>query len=133
MPRPDGTTYVCGLGRSAVPVDPAHVGTEEGGPEKLREMTELFAPELGTAEIIASQACYRPVTQDGTPLIGPVPGIAGAYVATGHSVWGMLNGPATGEALAEPILDGAAFTVDIAPFDVGRLPALDAANLVRGG
>ena len=62
-----------------------------------------------------------------------MPGIAGAYVATGHSVWGMLNGPATGEALAELILDGAATTVDIAPFDVGRLPALDAANLVRGG
>ena len=45
----------------------------------------------------------------------------------------MWNGPATGEALAELILDGAATTVDISPFDVGRLPALDAANLVRGG
>ena len=134
MPRPDGTTYVCGLsGEAPLPVDPAHVGTEDGGPEKLRAMTELFAPALGNAEIIASQACYRPVTQDGMPLIGPVPGVAGAYVATGHSVWGMLNGPATGEALAELILDGAATTVDIAPFDAGRLPALDASNLLGGG
>ena len=61
MPRPDGTTYVCGLvGEAPLPVDPAHVGTEEGGPEKLRAMTELFAPELAAAEIIASQACYGP-------------------------------------------------------------------------
>jgi glycine/D-amino acid oxidase-like deaminating enzyme len=42
------------------------------------------------------------------PLIGAVPGIEGAYVATGHSVWGMLNAPATGEAMSELILDGAA-------------------------
>jgi glycine/D-amino acid oxidase-like deaminating enzyme len=54
-----------------------------------------------------------------------VPGIAGAYVATGHSVWGMLNAPATGEAIAELIVDGGARTVDLAPFALGRLPRLD--------
>jgi glycine/D-amino acid oxidase-like deaminating enzyme len=130
MPRPDGTTYVCGLsGEAPLPVDPAHVATEDGGPEKLCAMTAMFAPDLGNAEILASQACYRPVTQDGMPLIGAVPGVAGAYVATGHSVWGMLNGPATGEAMAELILDGAASSVDIAAFDPGRLPVLDAGSI----
>ena len=54
-----------------------------------------------------------------------MPGIAGAYVATGHSVWGVLNGPATGEALAELIVDGAAHTTDLRPFDPGRLRPLD--------
>ena len=68
------------------------------------------------------------MTQDGLPLIGPVPGIAGAYVATGHSVWGMLNAPATGEAMAELIVDGGASMVDIAPFAPGRLAPLDPAN-----
>ena len=53
------------------------------------------------------QACYRPVTDDGLPLIGRVPGMAGAYVATGHGPWGMLNAPATGLAMAELIVDGA--------------------------
>jgi glycine/D-amino acid oxidase-like deaminating enzyme len=33
----------------------------------------------------------------------------------------MLNGPATGEAMAELIVDGTASTVDIAPFDPARL------------
>ena len=93
-------------------------------------MTAQFAPALGGAEVLAEQACYRPVAEDGLPLIGAVPGAAGAYVATGHSVWGMLNGPATGEAVAELIADGAAKTVDLAPFDPARLAPL-AAGAVR--
>jgi glycine/D-amino acid oxidase-like deaminating enzyme len=36
-------------------------------------------------------------------------------------VWGILNAPATGEALTELILDGAARAVDLAPFDPARL------------
>ena len=130
MPRPDGITYVCGLsGEAPLPVDPAHVGTEEGGPEKLRAMISLFAPELGAAEVVASRACYRPVTQDSMPVIGAVTGVEGAYVATGHSGWGMLNGTATGEAMGELIVDGAASTVDISPFAPERLPVLDAGAL----
>ena len=71
---------------------------------------------LAESPILARQACYRPVTPHGLPLIGPVPGTKGAFVATGHSVWGILNAPATGEALAEVIVEGAAGTVDLAPF-----------------
>jgi glycine/D-amino acid oxidase-like deaminating enzyme len=60
------------------------------------------------------------VTSDGLPLMGRVPGVAGAYVATGHSVWGMLNAPATGEAMAKLIVDGASTTVAIDAFDPAR-------------
>ena len=70
------------------------------------------------------------MTHDGLPLIGPVPGISGAYVATGHSVWGMLNAPATGEAMAELILDGSARTIDLTAFGLARLPPVDPA-LIR--
>jgi glycine/D-amino acid oxidase-like deaminating enzyme len=58
--------------------------------------------------------------------------VAGAYVATGHSVWGMLNAPATGEAMAELILDGSAARVDLTPFAPGRLSALNPALLWGG-
>jgi glycine/D-amino acid oxidase-like deaminating enzyme len=50
-----------------------------------------------------------------------VPESEDAYVATGHSVWGILNGPATGEAVAELIAAGSARTTDLAPFDPARL------------
>jgi glycine/D-amino acid oxidase-like deaminating enzyme len=62
-------------------------------------------------------------------LIGAVPDARGVYVATGHSVWGILNAPATAEAIAELILDGAAKTIDLAPFDPARLPALNPGDL----
>jgi hypothetical protein len=63
------------------------------------------------------------------PLIGALPGIDDAYVATGHSVWGMLNAPATGEAISELILDGMARRVDLGPFAPARLPPVDPARL----
>jgi glycine/D-amino acid oxidase-like deaminating enzyme len=125
FPRPDGTTYVCGLSSEApLAPDPAAVLPDPGASERLRAMTRTFAPALADAEIVAAQACYRPVARDGLPLIGQVPGIEGAYVATGHSVWGMLNAPATGEALAELILDGRTRSDDLRAFDPARLPAL---------
>ena len=63
------------------------------------------------------------------PLIGAVRTLAGAYVATGHSVWGILNAPATGEAMAELIAEGGARSVDLSPFDPSRLRPLDPRQL----
>ncbi len=121
-PRADGTTYVCGLsGHDALPMDPADVVVEPGAGEKLRRMICHVSPGLGAAKVLAEQSCYRPVTADGLPQIGPVPGVAGAYVATGHGVWGMLNAPATGEAMAELIAEGTATTVNLKPFNPARL------------
>jgi glycine/D-amino acid oxidase-like deaminating enzyme len=129
FPRPDGTTYVCGLSSEApLPDDPAQVMPDPGAPERLRAMTAGFAPGLATAEIVAVQACYRPVARDGLPLIGPVSGLADAYLATGHSVWGMLNAPATGEALAELIAEGGTRTFDLSSFNPARLPAVRASR-----
>jgi glycine/D-amino acid oxidase-like deaminating enzyme len=55
---------------------------------------ERLSPVLRPERLIARQACFRPVTQDGLPLIGNVPQSEGVYVATGHSVRGILNAPA---------------------------------------
>jgi hypothetical protein len=48
-------------------------------------MCRTISPILASAKILARQACYRPVTRDRLPLIGRVPGVAGAYIATGHA------------------------------------------------
>jgi glycine/D-amino acid oxidase-like deaminating enzyme len=128
FPRPDGTTYVCAISsESPLPI----VGPDPGAIERLQRMCGELSPALAAARILARQACYRPVTRDGLPLIGRVPGVEGAYVATGHSVRGILNAPATGEAMAELITEGAAHTVDLSPFDPRRFPPLDLARLRR--
>ncbi len=130
FPRGDGTTYVCGISsESPVPIDPSQVTPDDGAIDRLRALCARISPILARSQVLASQACYRPVTADGLPLIGPVQSAPGAYVATGHSVWGILNAPATGEAMAELILDGTAKTVDLSPFNPARLAALDPARV----
>ena len=121
FPRADGTTYVCAISSdSPVPLDPADAAPDEGAIERLEELCTRLSPLLAESPILARQACFRPVTRDGLPLIGRVPGVSGTYVATGHSVWGILNAPATGEAIAELILGAQTQAVDPEAFDPAR-------------
>jgi glycine/D-amino acid oxidase-like deaminating enzyme len=131
FPRPDGTTYVCAIStESPLPVDPASVVPDDGAIDRLKALCTRISPVLAGSRVLTSGACHRPITRDGLPLIGAVPGARGVYVATGHSVWGILNAPATAEAIAELILDGAARAIDLAPFDPARLSPLDPGGLV---
>jgi glycine/D-amino acid oxidase-like deaminating enzyme len=126
FPRADGSTHLCALSDIVpLPLDPADVAPEAEAIMRLEQIGERLSPLLARERIIARQACFRPVTEDGLPLIGKVPRSEGLYVATGHNVWGILNAPATGEALAALIADGASDRVDLSPFDPVRLRALD--------
>lgn len=130
FPRADGSTHVTAFGSQAsLPLNPTEVKPDPRAIEKLQALGERLSPAFRTDRIVARQACFRPVTQDGLPLIGKLPGTAGAYIATGHSVWGILNAPATGEALAELLADGQATTTSLAPFDPARLHPLDPASI----
>jgi glycine/D-amino acid oxidase-like deaminating enzyme len=121
VPRPDGDVYVCGMADpQPLPESPEEVGVDEAACGILARAAGRVSTALATATITRRQACYRPVTDDGLPLIGRVPGMAGAYVATGHGPWGMLNAPATGRALAELMTDGTASLVDLRAFDPAR-------------
>lgn len=125
VPRADGTTWACAVSSgSPLPVDPALVAPDPGAMERLHALCRRISPVLAASPVLHEQACFRPVTQDGLPLVGAVSGLPGAYVATGHSVWGILNAPATGEALADLILDGQAGSIDLSPFDPARLPPI---------
>jgi glycine/D-amino acid oxidase-like deaminating enzyme len=124
FPRPDGTTWCCAVSSDApLPADPSAVAPDPGAMERLEALCRKLSPALADAPIVKRQACFRPVTRDGLPLIGAIPSVESVYVATGHSVWGILNALATGEAIAELILDGATKHVDLAPFNPARLRA----------
>lgn len=123
FPRTNGEVYVCGMADPApLPDSPEAVEVNEASCDVLARAAGRVSATLASAPIIRRQACYRPVTRDGLPLIGRVPGVDGAYVATGHGPWGILNAPATGHALAELIVEGKASSVDLSPFDPARLP-----------
>jgi glycine/D-amino acid oxidase-like deaminating enzyme len=130
FPRGDGTTHITAFSdQSPLPIDPAVVTPNPRAIDRLQAIAERLSPAFRPERIIARQSCYRPVTEDGLPLVGKVPGAPNAYIATGHSVWGILNAPATGEALAELIADGVARSTDLSPFDPNRLRTLDPALL----
>jgi glycine/D-amino acid oxidase-like deaminating enzyme len=130
FPRADGSTHVTAFsGQAPLPMDPADVKPDPGAIDRLQTICERLSPAFRADRIVARQACFRPVTQDGLPLIGKVPGSEGAYIATGHNVWGILNAPATGEAMAELIAEGSVETTDLTPFDPGRLRPLDPTSI----
>src|SRR5665647_847031 len=61
----------------------------------------------------------RPMTPDGLPIIGRLPGLDNAYVAAGHGMLGITLGPATGALVAEAI--SSKISPDtLAPFDPRR-------------
>ena len=123
-PRPGGLVYVAGHPEhGALPDDPDEIVPGDAACDELHRMAGVHASALREAAIVSRSACYRPLTVDGIPLIGPVPGAPGAFVATGHASWGILNAPATGRMVSEMILDGASHSVDPAPFALTRLPA----------
>jgi glycine/D-amino acid oxidase-like deaminating enzyme len=133
FPRADGSTHVTAFGgQTPLPMNPADVKPDPDALAKLQAVCERLSPAFRADRIIARQACFRPVTQDGLPLIGKLPDMDGAYIATGHSVWGILNAPATGEALAELIAGGKATTTGLDAFDPARLRPLDPGSLRIG-
>jgi glycine oxidase len=63
-------------------------------------------PAMADARLAHQTACLRPVTSDGLLVLGAVPGLEGAYVATGAGRKGILYGPAMGRAIADLIRSG---------------------------
>jgi len=120
-PRLDGEVYLCGLSEEvALPESPDLVQPRpEAGP-LLQQIAGTLSSSLAGLTPQRVQACYRPVTEDELPFLGQVPGVTGAYLATGHSCWGILNAPASGLAMAELIVDGHTQSVDLAPFALQR-------------
>jgi glycine/D-amino acid oxidase-like deaminating enzyme len=119
--RPDGEVYLCGLSDDLpVPDDPDQVLADSQATTTLRRIAAELASSLDGAPLLSEHACYRPLCADALPLMGAVPGVAGAFVATGHNCWGILNAPASGIAMAELIAEGKSTGVDLRPFSPAR-------------
>ena len=133
-PRAGGVVYVAGHPEpGALPDDPDEIVPSDEACEELHRVAGVHSSALRDAEVVGRSACYRPLTVDGIPLIGPVPGAPGAFLATGHASWGILNAPATGRMVGEMILDGASHSVDASPFAVTRLPGRPRSRTPEGG
>ena len=62
---------------------------------------------------------HRPSVADSTPLIGPVPGVAGALMAFGHDHVGLTGGPRTGRLVSQ-LVAGRKPNLDLTPYSPAR-------------
>jgi D-amino-acid dehydrogenase len=74
--------------------------------EMLPAGASRYFPELARCPIRSRWCHLRPMTADGLPIIGRLPRLENAWIATGHGMLGFTQGPITGQLLAEWITEG---------------------------
>ncbi len=87
-------------------------------PRRIDSIVAAAAGYLGDVDWAARTdewSAPRPMTPDGLPLIGVLPGHPRIHVATGHNMLGLTLAPSTGKAITELLTTGAT-DIDLAPF-----------------
>ncbi|KAJ1665324.1 hypothetical protein IW140_001508 [Coemansia sp. RSA 1813] len=122
-PRPDGSVFVCGEALDDPempphnPFEPVYSKRATG---RLKQIVNDVSSALSFDIIQYGLACHLPVHARGIPVISKVPSSKGLYIAAGHGCWGILNGPATGMAVSELLIDGECTTLDLSNFRLDR-------------
>ncbi|HLU39408.1 MAG TPA: FAD-dependent oxidoreductase, partial [Planctomycetota bacterium] len=86
-----------------------------------------YVPSLRSASIVRTWAGLRPYPRDKMPLIGPIPGAPGCFVASGHEGLGITLAPITGKLIAE-LVTGAEQSLDCRPIAPARFAPREPAH-----
>jgi glycine/D-amino acid oxidase-like deaminating enzyme len=92
--------------------------TTTGVREVLGEALRV-APGLAGAEIREIRVGLRPLSADGLPVLGPVPGVRGVFLVAGHGPSGLTLGAYSGKLVADQMLDKPP-ALDLTAFSVAR-------------
>jgi D-amino-acid dehydrogenase len=76
--------------------------------ETIRSAASRVLPGWERGRSVSTWVGARPLTPDGLPIVGRVPGLGNLFVATGHGMLGMTLAPATAVMVADLITGGAA-------------------------
>jgi sarcosine oxidase subunit beta len=87
--------------------------------ELLPTAVRVFPPLEGAGLERVWVGLYE-MTPDRHPILGPVEGLPGLYLATGFSGHGFQHAPVVGKLIAEMIVEGAARTVDVSSLALER-------------
>lgn len=94
-----------------------------GGLKTVLDHALRVAPGLATGTVHEIRIGLRPVSADGLPYLGRVPGYDNVVVATGHGPTGLQLGPYSGRIAARLVM-GDTVDTDIRPFSLDRGDAL---------
>jgi D-amino-acid dehydrogenase len=78
------------------------------------------APGLADALVLETRVGFRPLSDDGVPLLGSISGIEGLVIATGFGPTGLTAGPYAG-LLASRLAVGEHPAFDLAAYDPQRV------------
>ena len=79
-----------------------------------------MAPSLADAELVQQTACLRPISADGLPIVGKVPGWENLYVGTGSGRKGILWSTGMCHGLADLMVKGSTEVPGVAALDPAR-------------
>ena len=129
------------LGDAHVVITPMHKKIRVAGTMEFDRDHDRFDPRRITAMITAARPYFqdvewsrredewvgsRPMTPDGLPAIGRLPGRARTYVAAGHNMLGLMLGPSTGTMIADLVTRGESpRTAPFTPERIARRTASD--------
>jgi D-amino-acid dehydrogenase len=91
-------------------------------PARLKLLTDgaaIYLRDPVAEPILEAWYGWRPMTPDGLPFVGRLPGYDNAWLAAGHGMLGVSMSPATGRLVAE-LIAGDSPHLDPAPYSVGR-------------
>lgn len=103
-----------------VPADAFDEGTDFAFVEQMARRLEHRLPAFSGVAVRGGFASLYDVSPDWQPILGPVPGIDGLFVAAGFSGHGFKLSPAVGEAMAGLIVAGGFDPIDLRPFRLSR-------------
>ena len=113
--KPDGLTWV-GPTFEDAGIDET---TTDWARDEIMAGVTKNVPSLAEGEVVVHTACVRPLSADRKLVLGEVPGLEGAYTATGGGRLGLMLGPAMARLTADLIAKGTT-TVPLDEFDPGR-------------
>ncbi|MDB5320378.1 MAG: Oxidoreductase, FAD-dependent [Phycisphaerales bacterium] len=114
-PRADGTLLI----GSSRQYDNASPDVEPAMLARMLERAYQYMPALARLEQAKAWAGFRAATPDKLPLIGPSPPRPDVFLATGHEGLGITTSLATGQIIADLILNKTP-AIDCTPFSPAR-------------
>lgn len=122
--RPEGDGVLMGMGQEPVPSGSLeHPATDPALVDAMIDVAVQRVPVLASASLLTTWTGVRPLTPDGRPILGAVPGIDGLLLNCGWGGVGIILAPVAGQLLAGVFTQGQAAMFDIAPFRIERFTA----------
>jgi glycine/D-amino acid oxidase-like deaminating enzyme len=116
--RPETGGVLMGMGN--VPTDSPETQLDSEMVDRIVEYAIHRVPILEKASLLTAWSGVRPLTADGRPVFGVVPGVEGFLLNAGWGGFGIIQSPAAGQLMAELIHDGHTSTFESKRFGLER-------------